>query len=377
MQLSRGWVLAKRLVVVTLSVGLMATGASAESFKQTSGDSSIGQRPALATEGASRYVGGPNFQPRAIAVDGDGNIYVVGDEDNDVALYKLNPQLEQVFGMSLGGSVLLDSARVIALDSTGNVYLAGFTFSSDFPLADPLQSELAGGRFNQSTDIFLTKLDPQGNLLFSTYLGGSGNEFADVLAVDESGNAYIGGTTDSKDFPFTPNAYRTEVYPLNPGVPSAATTKFVVKIATNPASLVFATSLEGESIRRFFSIAPVPSGDVYLLEAPDLEGDPASPSLARLSADGSKLEPAIFPQGDPAIFNTMQTNLDGNLVLAGDGGFITWDASAEPADCTSSSNRLGMFRVWRSILPEMRSFRWIPVPDTRRRSMAFLPDRTS
>jgi hypothetical protein len=85
----------------------------------------------------------------------------------------------------------------LAVDSAGNAYLTGTTASNDFPLVYALQS-LYGG----DTDASIAVLNPAASaLVYSTYLGGSGQEYAGGIAVDGAGNAYVTGSTKSADFP--------------------------------------------------------------------------------------------------------------------------------------------------------------------------------
>ena len=85
----------------------------------------------------------------------------------------------------------------MAVDSSGAVYLAGFTASYDFPTANPAQNLNGGGN-----DAFVAKLNPAGNsLVYCTYLGGSGDDRAYGIAVDSAGSAYVTGSTASKNFP--------------------------------------------------------------------------------------------------------------------------------------------------------------------------------
>src|SRR2546426_953524 len=88
--------------------------------------------------------------------------------------------------------------RGVAVDAAANAYVSGFTASTDFPTASPLQATNAGG----PSDAFVTKLNAAGTaLVFSTYLGGNGTESGRKIAVDAAGNAYVGGLTDSTNFP--------------------------------------------------------------------------------------------------------------------------------------------------------------------------------
>ena len=96
----------------------------------------------------------------------------------------------------LGGNNL-DYGYGIVVDSSGNAYVTGRTDSTNFPLVNPLQATIGG-----PGDAFVTKINATGSqLVYSTYLGGSGYEAGDGIAVDGSGNAYVTGTTASTNFP--------------------------------------------------------------------------------------------------------------------------------------------------------------------------------
>jgi len=92
-----------------------------------------------------------------------------------------------------------DYGNAIAVDSGGNAYVAGYSYSTNFPTVNAIQGANAGGG-----DIVAFKLNPSGNgLLYSTYFGGTGSDLAYGVAVDGSGNAYITGESGSADLPVT------------------------------------------------------------------------------------------------------------------------------------------------------------------------------
>lgn len=102
----------------------------------------------------------------------------------------------------LGGSGG-DGASSIAVDSLGRAYVAGGTSSTDFPVLNPIQAHLAGAQ-----DAFVTKLSATGNtLFFSTYLGGTDVDVANSIRLDSVGNIFVGGATDSTNFPTTTGAF--------------------------------------------------------------------------------------------------------------------------------------------------------------------------
>ena len=171
------------------------------------------------------YFGGSG-QDRAfgLALDASGSVYVVGDTQSgnfpttnnafqasnhgqgDAFVFKLGPGGSAlVYSTLLGGSGT-DKATGIAVDSSGNAYITGSTQSSDFPTVDPLQTILGiSGAGSCGTtlcaDAFVSKLDPSGTPVYSTYLGGSGGDFGQAVAVDSSGKAHIVGSTESANFP--------------------------------------------------------------------------------------------------------------------------------------------------------------------------------
>jgi len=91
------------------------------------------------------------------------------------------------------------------VDSSGNAYVTGYTLSTNFPTMNPLQASNAGG-----FDTFVAKINPTGSaLVYSTYLGGSSDDFGYAVVLDSSGDAYVTGNTQSTNFPTTPGAFQT------------------------------------------------------------------------------------------------------------------------------------------------------------------------
>ena len=190
----------------------------------------------------STYLGGSGSDSgMGIAVDTSGNAYMTGQANstnfptmnplqpanaggligNDVFVAKLNPAGNALlYSTYLGGSGD-DSGQGIAVDSVGNAYVTGLTFSTGFPTMNPLQPTYGG-----NGDAFVAKISPTGSaLVYSTYLGGSGEDQGSGIAVDISGNAYISGSTQSTNFP-TMNPFQ----PANGGSSNA----FVAKITSGP-----------------------------------------------------------------------------------------------------------------------------------------------
>jgi uncharacterized protein (TIGR03437 family) len=106
-----------------------------------------------------------------------------------------------------------DSYVGLATDPLGNIFVVGNTRSPDFPVNSPLQPTLASP---DTSDIFIVKLDPSGNVVFSTCFGGSAEDAASAMTVDPQGNLYVTGLTNSPDFPVTKGAYLAAAPPPDP-----------------------------------------------------------------------------------------------------------------------------------------------------------------
>lgn len=198
----------------------------------------------------STFLGGTGeeFWGAAIAVDDAGNVYVAGTTasldfpttpgafqtvfgggGSDFYVAKLNPSLSGtaslVFSTYLGGDAIDSTGwwNGMALDAMGNIHVTGSTGGGDFPVANPIQPQNAG-----AMDVFVAKLNPAGSaLIYSTYLGGTGNETSSGIAADRAGNSYVIGYSDAADFPTTANVLQ----PTSHGGLEA----FVVKILSGPA----------------------------------------------------------------------------------------------------------------------------------------------
>jgi hypothetical protein len=142
----------------------------------------------------------------------------------------------------------------IAVDGTGNAYVTGYTFSSNFPTHNALQSAFGG-----LSDTFIAKLTAEGTgLIYSTYFGGSSFDLSSGIAADRAGNAYVTGGTSSADFP-THNALQPTF-----GDDRSGGDAFVAKLSAEGATLIYSTYLGGSDFDQGFSIAVDGKGDAYV-----------------------------------------------------------------------------------------------------------------
>jgi hypothetical protein len=220
----------------------------------------------------STYMGGSKWDTgNAIAVDGAGYAYIAGDTQSadfpvlnavqsaigggmDAFFTKLTPAGGLSVSTYLGGAGD-EHAGGVAVDGSGNVYLAGGTYSTNFPVVAPIQGVNGG-----SQDAFVTKINPAGNsILYSTYLGGNGtgsSEQANAIAVDSSGNAYVTGVTNSSNFPVTSGAYQTAY--------SGMQDAFITKFNAAGNTLLYSTYLGGTSFDWATGIGLDSGGNAYV-----------------------------------------------------------------------------------------------------------------
>ncbi|MDA2929078.1 SBBP repeat-containing protein [Acidobacteria bacterium AH-259-O06] len=264
----------------------------------------------------STYLGGSSFERGfAIAVDAAGSAYVTGETRSsdfptanalqpdcnprsvlcsDVFVTKLNASGSALaYSTYLGGSSYrIEKGLGIAVDDTGSAYVTGETGSSDFPTANALQPIFGGG----STDAFVTKLNASGSaLVYCTYLGGSGGEAGEGIAVDAAGSAFVIGETSSTDFPIV-NAFQPTFGGsiAQVGIRGDA---FVTKLNASGSALVYSTYLGGSGREEGLGIAVDAAGSAYLtgtgsLDFPIVDALPevlGGAFVTKLDATGSVL----------------------------------------------------------------------------------------
>jgi hypothetical protein len=288
----------------------------------------------------STYLGGSGLdQASAIAVDSSGNAYVTGGTissdfpktgnapqticmdcaagEPTVFVSKLNADGSALLystylgGTGYGTGFYGDRAEGIAVDAGGNAYLSGVTDSGDFPVTPGALKTVCPSCRAGSTNAFILKLNTTGSaLVFSTYLGGSGNvggigDWAHALAVDANGDVYVTGQTMSADFPTTSGSFQSVCKDCSGGTGVA----FVSKLKADGSALLYSTMLGGTNIYggggggdQGFAIAVDASGNAFVAGQAQTRDFPTTPSafqpvnnagtagfVTKLNAGGSAL----------------------------------------------------------------------------------------
>ncbi len=280
----------------------------------------------------STYLGGSADEAALdIAVDSAGNAYVTGfttsidfptanpfqstygGGSSDVYVTKINATGSALgYSTYLGGSSDFDVGQSIAVDSVGSVYVTGATGSPDFPTVNPIQATNHGIR-----DAFVTKISPDGSaLIYSTYLGGSGDDYGWGIAVDSAGNAHVTGDTPSRDFP----VFKA----LQPTFHEGANfNTFVSEINADGSALIYSTYWGGSGGEGGSRVAVDPAGNTYI------GGYTFSPDFPTVNA----IQPIYAGNVDAYL---TKLTADGQTViystfLGGSGFEYGWDVAVDSA----------------------------------------------
>jgi hypothetical protein len=252
----------------------------------------------------STYLGGSaDDYPIGIAVDRAGRFYVSGTTRSanfpvraalqrrfggtvDAFVARLGPTGRILFSTFVGGSGRETSVGV-AIDGKGYPYVAGTTYSEDFPFPNTLSTPVPSARASRP-DTFVLKLDHSGVRAYSVLLEGENTDEAHALAVDAAGHAHVAGFTDSGDFPLLNDTH-------TPGTPGE--NGFLTRIAADGRSLVYSTFLAGSFFDDVQALALDPAGNAYVTGFTNSNDFPASGSLAGDEESGDLFLTKVGPDG--------------------------------------------------------------------------------
>jgi uncharacterized protein (TIGR03437 family) len=299
------------------------------------------------------YLGsGTYHQATSIALDASGNIYVAGITGGfptipgskftggATFIVKLNPSATTLlYTASIPGTGPLPFVTPnspispqgglvmnMVVDSAGNAYFTA-SAGSGFPVTSSAIGTKGG--------IAVGKLDPTGqNLVYATYLGGSGNDSPGAIAIDAAGDAYLTGSTNSADFPTTKGV-------LQPALAPGSASAFVAKLNPSGNGLIYSTYLGGDPSAIGQLIQVDSNGNAYVLGTGDIPVTPGayqstngaySAFLAKLNPDATALVYATYISTNSVTPSILQVDAAGNAYVSGEAaqGFMASSDALQP-----------------------------------------------
>jgi hypothetical protein len=258
----------------------------------------------------------------------DGHFVLNADRRVSLAVGAYDPSQPLVidpvlsYGTYLGGSGS-DMAKGIAADCAGNVYVTGIATSTNFPTLNALQSTFSG-----TMDAFVSKFDPKGNLVYSTYLGGSGLQEGAAIAVDAAGSAYVTGDTTSTNFPVTPGAYQA--------ARAGSRNAYVTKLTPAGNGLAYSTFLGGNKSDQALGIAVDGAGNATAAGTTSSTNFPTrQPFQATLNGSSAAFVTRLNATGSGLVYSTY---LGGNGTSSAAGVALDAAGNTYVTGSTTASN---------------------------------------
>ncbi|WP_150132906.1 SBBP repeat-containing protein [Acidisarcina polymorpha] len=309
----------------------------------------------------STYLGGSGTsQATAIAVDANGEAYVTGDaysSDFPVTAAAFQTTFQSSFEgrvafvtkFNPAGTALIYSTFIapgsptgIKVDKEGNAYLTGIASSEYFPVTEGAFQTVDKCPFSQRVFCsigFISKLNPKGSaLIYSTYLGGTGNpspsgypfDTPNAIAIDLAGNAYVTGTAVSSDFPVTSNAFQKKqncTHSVN-----SCSNAFVTQLNATGSALVYSTYLGGSGVASGTAIAVNVAGSAFVTGSTTPEFPVTAEAFQRVLPGSQSFVTRLNPGGSSLAYST----------LLGDAGGGETDAAGIAVDSASNAYVTGL-----------------------------------
>lgn len=277
---------------------------------------------------ASTFIGGSDYEiGSSIVVDNSGNVYIGGrtkssnfpttsgaydttyNGDYDVFISKLNGSLDSLLASTYIGGSGPDYGYPIAVDNSGNVYVTGYTLSSDYPTTEGAYDTSHNGSY----DVFISRLSGTlGTLLASTYFGGTDDDRSRSIALDVYGNVYIAGWTKSTDFPNTSGAYDRSQ--------NGSWDVFVSKLSANLSTVFSSTFVGGVSDDLAYALAVDGSGNVYVTGYTLSSGFPTTEGIYDKTIDGTDVFVLKFSAVNQYLLTVNRSGNGSGKVTSADGG---------------------------------------------------------
>jgi pimeloyl-ACP methyl ester carboxylesterase len=300
----------------------------------------------------------------SVAVDSSGDAYVLGFAQSsdfpvtsgayqttnkaftnggaNLTLSKINSGgTALVYSTYIGGtSYPGDFCQGIALDSSGNAYVTGDTYSSDFPVTSgAFQTTNKGAALGINTG-FVTKVNSGGTgLIYSTFLGGSSGDGGYGVALDASLDVYVVGTTASTDFPVTSNAYQSSL--------KGQSDAFLVELGPSGSSAVYSTYFGGSGEEAAYQAALDPLGNIYLSGYTTSSDFPVTAGAFKTAYNSAQNTAFVaeFGSGASTSLTPTTTSLTASQNPQSQGNSVTFTAVVTPASGSSTPSGSVVFNV--------------------------------
>ena len=233
-----------------------------------------------------------------------------------------------VYATYLGGDgFVYEAGQAIAVDASGNAYVTGSTRDPNFPVTSGAFQQLPGSDW----DAFVTKVAPDGSaLLYSSYLGGNGDDTGYGIAVDSSGRAYVTGVTSSANFPVTPGAFQP--------VLSGGGDAFIARISSAGTTLLDGTYLGGSSGEFGYGICVDTAGNVYVAGDTPSTNFPTTPGAFRTAFCGGVWDGFVTKLNFGGVGLAWSSYLGGSAIDTIHGIAIDASGNVYVAGWTTSTN---------------------------------------
>ena len=277
-------------------------------------------------------------------VSGNRVRFELGDYDHRRELV-IDPSLVYATYFGSRGN---EAARSIALDNSGNVYVAGFTTSDGLAkTAGTVQPAYGGDNpsSGDTGDAFVAKYSPQGGLVYVTYLGGRADDIALGLALDSQNNIYVTGYTNSNNFPVSSSAFQRTFAGFTAGTFHPGGDAFVAKLNNAATTIAYCTLIGGRGDDRGIGIAVDAQGNAYVagntvsMDFPVTTGVVQSTYGGGVATDifagGDAFVAKLNPAGSALVYSTF---LGGNRQDAAGAIAVDAQGSAFVAGATASAN---------------------------------------
>lgn len=303
----------------------------------------------------STFIGGSSAEhSRTISIDQSGNAYITGYtaspdfcvtsgafqttptgvNDTETFVTKLNPSGTSLIFSTLIGGNNDDQSFDLVLDKFNNVYISGWTASSDFDVTlGAYKTVHSGGIY----DVYVSKFNSSGSsLLFSTFLGGSSDEAGRAITIDSLLNVYVGGETYSPNFDITPGAFQVNSINLASGNSDA----FVTKLNSSGSNIIYSSYLAGTSGEVIIGLVVDSLNNLYAVGGTSSTDFPVSSGcLQPLHGNAGNTQNSFITK-----FNTSGSNLVFSTFFGGNNTEIAYDIDMDRSGdiyltgITSSSN---------------------------------------